>query len=174
MLHSSLLKRFHQLFNPQSGPVLDLACGKGQNGLYLKQYNIDVIFADIQQHCLNNLIHINNVSPSHCWHADFETKSIDNLKLAEMSLQGVIVFKYLHRPLFPAIKAAIKPGGFVIYETFTTDNRKFGRPNRDAFLLKSGELKTLFEGWEILFYFEGIKANPDRAIAQIICKKPLL
>ena len=51
-----------------------------------------------------------------------------------MQLQAVLIFRYLHRPLFDAIKQAVKPGGFVIYETFTTDNKAFGRPHRAEFL----------------------------------------
>ena len=89
------------------------------------------------------------------------------------SYQAIIVFRYLHRPLIEAIKAAIEPGGLVFYETFTTENRQFGRPNRDAFLLNKNELKEMFHDWQCLHYFEGIKQQPNRAIAQIVCRKPI-
>ena len=170
---AQLLKDNLSLFEPDKGVVLDLACGKGQNGLLLKAYNIDLVFADLQQQHLSTLHKDFNIDNSDLWQADFESESnIDAQKLAKMQLQGIIVFRYLHRPLFDSIKQAIKPGGFVIYETFTIENRQFGRPNRADFLLELGELKTVFKEWDILFYFEGIKENPDRAIAQIICRKP--
>lgn len=173
MLSAQLLQDYQHLFKTEQGQVLDLACGKGQNGLYLKQYNIDILFADIQQVHLDHLVKHENIAPSNVWCADFESETqIDAIELSKKQLQGVIVFRYLHRPLFEALKQSIKPGGFIIYETFTEQNKEFGRPNNDQFLLKKDELKSLFKDWEILFYFEGIKHNPDRAIAQIVCRKP--
>lgn len=169
-----LLNQYRHLFVPKDGAVLDLACGQGQNGLSLKQHNISVLFADLNEDHLTTLVSRHNVNNADCWQADFESDdSLPPSKLSNMQLQGAIVFRYLHRPLFKQLKQAIKPGGIIIYETFTEANRQFGRPNRDAFLLKADELKDIFHDWEIIFYFEGIKSEPDRAIAQIVARKPL-
>ena len=35
-----------------------------------------------------------------------------------------------------------------------------------------GELKSYFSQWQVLHYFEGVLTNPDRAVAQIVCRKP--
>ncbi|WP_409439398.1 tellurite resistance protein [Psychromonas sp. GE-S-Ul-11] len=173
MAIANLLQAHLHLFNSDNGVVLDLACGQGQNGLALHQSGIDVLFADIKQAPLSALQDQQKILKEQLWQADFESKQdTDRLQLAQLTLQGVIVFRYLHRPLFDHIKQAVKSGGIVIYETFTVENRQFGRPHRTDFLLKENELKTIFKDWEILFYFEGIKRNPDRAIAQIVCKKP--
>jgi len=170
---ANLLQDHLHLFKITNGQVLDLACGQGQNGLALTQAGIEVVFADIQAAPLLALHEQHNIAKEQLWQADFESEQgAERLKLEQLTLQGVIVFRYLHRPLFEHIKQAVKPGGIVIYETFTTENRQFGRPNRDDFLLQKGELKSIFKDWEILFYFEGIQHNPDRAIAQIVCKKP--
>ena len=171
---ADLLNDYVHLFKPGQGTVLDLASGQGQNGLAIQQCGIDVMYADIQQDHLTQLHTLQNIPHENLWQADFESEqTTDRSKLAQLHLQGVIVFRYLHRPLFKYIKQAVKPGGIVIYETFTTANRQFGRPNRSDFLLEKNELKTIFKEWDILFYFEGIKNNPDRAIAQIVCKKPI-
>jgi len=170
---AQLLKTHHHLLTPEQGPVLDLACGEGQNGLFLMAQNIEVCFADINADRLDQLNQQFDVSKNQCWQADFESASSKDADLlATKQFQAVMVFRYLHRPLFEAIKKAVRPGGFVIYETFTTENRAFGRPHRADFLLVKDELKKVFEDWEIVFYFEGIQQNPDRAIAQIVCKKP--
>lgn len=170
MLHSPLLSEFNQLFKRQGKPILDLACGGGRNGLYLHQLGFPTQFADKNGDLLSDLQTQYAIKASDCDCVDFES---GETTLQKSSYQGMLVFRYLHRPLIPQIKAAIEPGGFLIYETFTTDNRQFGRPNRDAFLLQQNELKTLFNDWHCLHYFEGIKHNPDRAIAQIVCQKPL-
>lgn len=170
MSASPLLKQYHQLFRAHDKPVLDLACGQGQNGLYLHQQGIPTQFADRNGEALASIQANNNeISTSQCWQVDLET---GKQHLPVDNYQGIIVFRYLHRPLFEQIKQAVCAGGIIIYETFTTDNRQFGRPNRDEFLLQPGELKDLFSDWQCLHYFEGIQHNPDRAIAQIVCKKP--
>ena len=56
--------------------------------------------------------------------------------------------------------------------SFGFGNRFYGRPNNPDFLLEPEELKSWFQNWDILHYYEGVKHDPDRAIAQIIAKKP--
>ncbi|WP_022941742.1 methyltransferase domain-containing protein [Psychromonas hadalis] len=169
MPHSPLLPQFKTLFKAQGKPILDLACGSGRNGLYLHQQGFPVQFLDKNSIALNQLQTEQQIKKHNCTEVDLET---NEQVLNASSYQAILVFRYLHRPLMTQIKAAVEPGGFVIYETFTTENRQFGRPNRDAFLLQPNELKEMFYGWECLHYFEGIKHNPDRAIAQIVCQKP--
>jgi tellurite methyltransferase len=171
MTYSLLLCEFKSLFRRQGKPILDLACGSGRNGLYLHQQGFPTQFADKNSALLTLLQTQSAIKKSECNCVDFE---MGEQTLQKNSYQGIVVFRYLHRPLIDQIKDAIEPGGFLIYETFTVDNRQFGRPNRDAFLLQENELKTLFNDWHCLFYFEGIKHNPDRAIAQIVCQKPVV
>ncbi|MDX2322143.1 MAG: tellurite resistance protein [Moritella sp.] len=169
MAASALLQQYSRLFQTSGKPVLDLACGAGRNGLYLQQQQIPTIFADQKPTVLTSLAAMPGISAEQCWQVDFEN---GQQQLQPNSYQGIVVFRYLHRPLIDDIKQAVCAGGIVIYETFTVENRQFGRPNRDAFLLQLGELKEMFSDWECLYYFEGIKHNPDCAIAQIVCKKP--
>jgi hypothetical protein len=104
------------------------------------------------------------------WQVDLEHQR-DN-PLHEEHYAGMLVFRYLHRPLMPCIKKAIKNGGLLIYETYTTDQIKYGKPHNPDFLLKPGELEACFEDWEIISSFEGFKDDPPRAIAQLVARKP--
>jgi len=153
-------------------PVLDLACGTGRNGLMLAENGIPVVFADKSASALEaieqRLTEYN--LPGRTWQIDLEQPGVNPFSIDCYS--AIIGFRYLHRPLFPALREAIRPGGLVIYETFTIDNRKFGRPNNVDFLLKLNELKTVFQDWEMIDYFEGVLKNPDRAMAQIVARKP--
>lgn len=169
MPHSPLLALFEDKFNPMGKPILDLACGHGRNGLYLHRQHLPVHFSDKNNALLTQLQSEHQIPPKDCYEVDYET---GEQYLNADNYQAIIVFRYLHRPLIAQIKAAIEPGGFLIYETFTIENRQFGRPKRDAFLLQPNELKEIFKDWDCLFYFEGIKSSPDRAIAQIVCQKP--
>ena len=47
---------------------------------------------------------------------DLEGEATD---LGEAAYDVIVVFRYLHRPLFPALERALAPGGLLVYETFT-------------------------------------------------------
>lgn len=158
---------------PLTGPVLDLAYGNGRNGIFLAQKNLSVICCDSSQEALDNagkLAAGNNVTVK-LWHVDLERKGIN--PLPEDCYSGILVFRYLHRPLIPCIKKALKRGGILIYETFTNEQPKFGKPHNPDFLLKPRELFAGFRDWEVIYYFEGVKEKPKRALAQIVCRKPI-
>ncbi len=158
--------------------VLDLACGQGRNGLFLTRHNVPVTFAD------NNEAHLQSIPPalaaagispqsSECWLVDFEAECrAGNNPLSGKSFDAIMVFNYLYRPLFASIREAIRPGGLIIYQTFTVKQKQFGRPNNLDFLLQVGELREEFSGWEIVHDFEGVVSNPDRAVARLIAEKP--
>lgn len=170
-----------RLVKDTQGAVLDLACGNGRNGLYLVENNISITFADVKIEALEQVNHSlsylskDKQSLAQCWQVDFEQASTTPLQ--GKSFAAIIVFRYLHRPLFDQVKAAIKPGGMIFYETFTEQQAQFGRPKNPDFLLKPKELIELFSDWEILHSFEGVINNSGddetrQAIAQIIARKP--
>ncbi|WP_019613369.1 hypothetical protein [Psychromonas ossibalaenae] len=148
MSASALLKQHLSLLKQNAKPVLDLACGSGRNGLYLLKHNIPTVFADKSTLALEKITALALMPAPHCRQVDFET---NQQHLQADSYQAIIVFRYLHRPLMEQIKQAVCSGGIVIYETFTIENRQFGRPNREQFLLQPGELKQLFNGWQCLY-----------------------
>lgn len=110
-----------------------------------------------------------NNLPGEVWQVDLEQAGVD--PFAGRVFSAAICFRYLYRPLFPHLLNAVEPDGLIIYETFTTENRRFGRPENPDFLLKAGELGSFFQDWEIIHYYEGIQHQPDRAIAQIVARK---
>ena len=155
------------------GPILDLACGNGHNGILLAQKNLGVICCDKSREALERARRLATESgvTVEFWQVDLEQEGIN--PLPEEFYGGILVFRYLHRPLIPSMKKALKKGGILIYETFTVEQPKFGKPHNPDFLLGPGELSEWFEDWKILHYFEGIKDNPKRAVAQIVCRKTI-
>ncbi len=81
---------------------------------------------------------------------------------------GIVVTNYLHRPLLPALPAALGPGGVLIYETFARGNEQFGRPRNPDFLLEPGELLAAFAGLMVVAFEQGEVAWPRPAIIQRI------
>ena len=154
------------------GPILDLACGEGRNGLYLAAGGLPVILVDRNESSLEKARDLAREAgvPAEVRCLDLEKPGSQDL-FPESSLGGVIVFRYLHRPLIPVIRNAIRDGGVLVYETFTMDQLKFGKPHNPDFLLRPGELKRWFSDWDVLYEFEGFQ--PERAIAQIVCVKKI-
>ena len=73
--------------------------------------------------------------------------------------------------VFAAFFAALKPGGVLVYETFTRAQAARGKPTNPAFLLESGELRRLVAPLEILASREG--DYEGRMIASVIAIAPL-
>ena len=163
-------------------PALDLACGNGRNGLALISAGLPVVFADkdvskiesVEQQ-LTTQAYRSHAHLAELWSVDFEQPGSHPLQ--ENSYSAILVFRYLHRPLLPAIKQATCPGGLVIYETFTVDQAELGRPRNPDYLLQHGELEECFMDWEIVHSFDGIvendKLQQHQALAQFVARRPL-
>lgn len=81
----------------------------------------------------------------------------------------IVVVHYLHRPLFPSLVDALRPGGVLVYETFTRAQAVRGKPTNPAFLLEPGELFELVRPLEILAQREGDVEG--RMIASVVAQR---
>jgi rhodanese-related sulfurtransferase len=157
------------------GLALDVAMGEGRNAIYLATRGFDVDGVDADA---NSVAHARGAArklgaPIRAIVGNFE----DGTYIIPIETYHVIVvFNYLHRPLFKDIKDGVLPGGVVVYQTFTEEQARFGRPSNPDYLLRQGELKEVFADWETLRYRELIgpsrKDGKPRAVAGIIARKP--
>ncbi len=92
----------------------------------------------------------------------------------EGSCGAILVFRFLFRPLAPEIETLLRPGGLLLYETFTVHQRELpGGPRNAAFLLADDELPALFPGLEILDYWQGVTDDPNpTALARLAARRP--
>jgi hypothetical protein len=78
-------------------------------------------------------------------------------------------FFYLERAIFPEILQAVRPGGLLVYKTYTVEQLKLpGGPKDALHLLEPGELLRLVGGMHVLHYREVIS---DKATAEVVGKK---
>ena len=88
--------------------------------------------------------------PSYLWVADLESHS-----LPEGRFDLVLCTRYLQRTLWPQLRRAVAPGGFVLYETFTIGQRSHDwGPRSPEHLLTPGELLAEFADWDVWQYEE--------------------
>ncbi len=168
-----LLRQFAHLFSDADlpGPVLDLASGNCSNGIFLARANLSVECWDKSPLALataRRLSHEAGVTVR-CRTVDLEREGIN--PLPKNHYGGILVFRYLHRPLIGCIRKALMKGGLLVYETFTLAQAAYGRPRNPDHLLRPGELRAWFADWEIIHDIEGYRDDPPRAVAQLVCRK---
>lgn len=151
--------------------VLDVACGDGRNGIFLAKLGLHVTLCDVSKEMLEKA----RRSAAEAG-VDVTLREVDLEKPGENPFEGqcfggILVFRYLHRPLVPCLRKALLEGGILMYCTFTTAQRLLGRPRNPDHLLNPGELLSWFEDWEVIHSWEGVRPDPDRAMAEIVCRK---
>ena len=147
---------------PAGGEVLDLACGGGRHTRLLLACGHRVVAVDRDITQLGDLAAAAGVT---ALAADLEGGAAWPLGVGRFA--GVIVTNYLHRPILPAIVAAVAPGGLLIYETFAVGHERFGRPRNPAFLLQPGELPAAVAGHLTILAYEHCETtNPRPAVVQ--------
>lgn len=148
---------------PRGGRVLDVPCGKGRHALWLARHGFSVHAIDRNPDAVQHLRDAGIDAAV----MDLETDPVPELP---GNFDAVVAFNYLHRPLMRAIKDAVKPGGHIFYETFTTRQAERGRPRNPAFLLKAGELIELMAPFAIVRSREG--DIDGRWIASVVAQRP--
>lgn len=163
---SAWVERFAPLIE-QGGDTLDLACGGGRHTRLLLAHGHAVTAADRD---ISGLADIENPRLTRC-ETDLEDGS--PWPFGDRRFAGIVVTNYLHRPLFPAMTAALLPSGVLIYETFARGNERFGRPSNPDFLLDRGELLRVAErgGLTVLAYEDLEVTEPKPACVQRLCAK---
>jgi tellurite methyltransferase len=146
--------------------ALDAAMGRGRHAVLLagagfRTFGVDIRFDAVR----DSRIAVESAgAPLRGWCADLTQHP---LPVARFDL--IVVARYLQRDLFAALSGALRPGGTLLYETFTTAQRALGRGPRSAdFLLEPGELARAFPDLETLFYEE--VSEPD-ALARLVARR---
>ena len=155
------------------GRAADLAAGAGREAVFLALAGFEVEAWDEAPEALARARdHAGREGVALATHvANLEARSF-TLPPARYAL--VTCFRFLHRPLFPVMAAALAPGGHLVYETYRLGQERFGRPRRRQFLLDPGELERSFRalGLEIL-RFEEAGSEAEGALTQRIwARKP--
>lgn len=134
---------------PSTGSALDLACGLGANSIYMAQRGLSVTAWDISQAAITKLKTASE-------NIEAEVRDVESNPPRDASFDVICVVRYLSRSLCPAIELALKPGGILIYQTFTKAgirHRQKG-PSSPDYLLEDGELPRLFPSLKPVFVLD--------------------
>lgn len=146
------------------GRVLDLACGSGRHALWMAEqgFRVDAVDRDVK--AVAGMAEIANID---VFVLDIETEAGFQ---PDRHYDGIVVSRYLFRPLLPFLAEILLPGGVLIYETFMAGNERYGKPSNPDFLLNPGELLTVFSPVLSVYAFEqGEFDDPKPAVMQRLC-----
>ena len=151
------------------GLALDVAGGVGRHSIWLAQRGWRVKLLDVSEvgikKAQENAQRTGTVSS-----ITTEVRDLNMVQdLGRQQYDLVIVFFFLQRELFPALISALKPGGLLIYKTYTTDQNNFaGGPSHPMFLLEPNELLNAFSSMRVLHYHETVQ---KRGVAELVVRK---
>lgn len=160
---SELLQKHASLMT--GGLALDGACGLGQNTLWLarqgyRALGIDVSYVALQRaasRARRQGLQLRTL---------FAQVDLDRWRAPPECVDLICVFRFLDRGLWPVIKRILRPGGLLFYET---RHRGFlaRRPEATtAYLLRPGELRSVFAKWQILVHEEAAEN------ARLVARRP--
>lgn len=148
------------------GKVLDLACGSGRNTIWLAAQGFRVDALDRNREALTAIPTLHNIRQIA---ADIENGTWpDDVD----QYDGIIVTRYLYRPILTKLASMLKPNGVLIYETFMVGNECFGKPTNPNFLLLENELYNVYAPLLNIIAFESLTTKEEPpAVIQRICAR---
>ena len=153
------------------GRALDVACGTGRNAIHLAGNGYAVDAMDISAVALARARErAEAAGVAVHW---IET-DLDRVEIARDAYDVIVVARFLDRPLIPRLVDALRPGGHVVYDHHYITPADVDGPRSRRFRARPNELLERFRALRVVFYEEGIVADPDgrrMALARLVACK---
>jgi len=168
-LEKAFSKHMLPLF-PHGGSALDLAGGAGRHAIWLAKRGWEVTLIDISETGIEQARQ--NAGPL-ASRIHFVVDDLTHFKAAqthfETVFEVVMAFFYLEREIFPEVVKVLRPGGLLVYKTYTRAQSDLpGGPMNPAHLLAPAELLQLAGGLHVLHYREEVV---EKATAELVARK---
>ena len=153
------------------GRALDVACGLGRNAIHLAAHGYSVDAMDISDVALAGARRrAEAAGVTVRWiEADLERPDI-----ARDTYDVIVVARFLDRPLIPRLIDALRAGGHLVYDHHYIAPMEVDGPRSLRFRARPNELLERSRPLRVLFYEEGIVADPDgrrMALARLVACK---
>ncbi len=159
--------RYIEPLFPGAGYALDVAGGTGRHAIFLADKGWKVKLIDIAEAGIANA---RMKAARLSGEIEFATEDVTKFRAQGPLYDIITVFFFLQREILPELIRALRPGGLMIYKTYTDAQSNFaGGPTNPAYLLKENELLHLFPGFHVLHYAELIR---DCGMAEFAGRKP--
>jgi tellurite methyltransferase len=136
---------------PATGTALDLACGLGENAVFLAELGLAVTAWDISFVAIEKL---RTYAVQQGLNINARQEKIVADSFTACCFDVIVVSRFLDRTLSDAIIGALKPDGLLFYQTFTREKTSRKPPNNPDYLLTENELLALFSALRVILYRE--------------------
>ncbi len=159
-------RTFIQPAFPNGGQALDFAGGAGRHALWLAQQGWDVTLIDISETGVE--LARQKAGPL-APHIHCVVDDLTQFRAAQTQFDVVMAFYYLDRGIFSEMVRALRPGGLLLYKTYTVEQLKRANGPKDpSRLLEAGELLRLVTGLRVLWERETVG---EKATAEVVARK---
>lgn len=156
----------------QHTTILDVAGGTGRHAAPIARAGRTVVVADFVPAAVRTAV---ERSPGILGIA----ADVRSLPIRDASVDAVLCVNFLDRSIFGDLVRVLRPGGALVYETFTRrhlDLVRLGRargPRNPAYLLDDGELRMLVAPLVVREYEEGVVSDDvgERHVARAVAVK---
>ncbi|MDC1174736.1 class I SAM-dependent methyltransferase [Bacteriovoracaceae bacterium] len=162
-----LAKNFQYI--PEGARVLDLGMGEGRNAVFLARKGYKVTGVDISSVAVKKS---KMLAREFGVRIDTLIADLEKHDFKKGQFDAVICFYYVDKKLHDRMLGWLKPGGVLIYEAHTYNQRNVSGNEQynTKYLLQPGELLKLFPEMDILKYEEPL--HRKEYTTSIILKKP--
>jgi len=158
---------------PRDTFYIDLAAGTGRHAAPIAEDGRCVVAVDFVVHALR-------IARRRSRSVLGVVADASALPIRAASVGAIICVNFLDRTIFRALADTLRPGGILLYETFTTAHLELvaaGRaqgPRNRRFLLEPGEIVTLVAPLVVHEHAEQtvVDAVGERCIARVMAVKP--
>ena len=164
----SAYEDFIQPLFPKGGTALDIAGGMGRHAIWLAELRWKVTVVDISEVAFKKS---KLKADERDVKMNFLVRDLRSFDPGEEKYDLVLVFFYLQRDLYPALVKALKPGGLLIYKTYTEEHKtRHARTVRHPeYYLQQNELLHTFLRLDVLHYRETVE---EKGLAELVARKP--
>jgi len=153
--------------------VLDLGCGSGREVVFLARRGWNAVGVDEFHHALGRMMKLasshnveDSVKPVKCSvHPSGTLRGDDSF--AQQKYDLVVVVRFLQKEFLPTIASLVRPGGFIVYETFAVEGageNAVERTPKTGRLLSVENLQSAFPGSEFEHISSSLRTLPDKRI----------
>lgn len=141
----------------EPGRALDIACGAGRNSHLLAEHGFQVVAMDISKVAVEM-----GKAEARTRALDIEWRvvDLDEVTLPSSAFDLITVVRYRNESLWPKLKDALAPGGWLLAEHHYKSGADVDGPSM-SFRLDPGELLAAFDGLVVEMFEEVIEPARD-------------
>ena len=137
-----LAEVLHDERAPRQGNAADIACGAGRDATYLALSGLETVAVDLLPDALEKARGLAEAARRSVPALDVPLWVRADLEKAWPFRAGsfdlVLCVRFLWRPLLASLAASLRPGGSLVYETFSERQRRHGKPLHPDHLVGEG------------------------------------